>query len=235
MHLRFGARNEPKPAEGRPASPLRIRPPVPPSVRGQPEARAWLWDMKAKWHANLEACGAVCVARPDQSSIPACRALVLGAHLSPAVRAAGRENASEWPGAVRQIWKSSLRLGVCTPIAPQGLNGREVERVSACRFSPEGQQDRLAAGPMPALVLAQDEHHDPVPVVLVPPEPPAERTRDEISDTEREPVDMYVSGRAALLILPEAGPERRQVLIGPAPVLVQSRWLMCDQPEGANT
>ena len=118
---------------------LRIRPPVPPSVRGQPEARAWLWDMKAKWHANLEACGSVRVARPDQSSIPACRALVLVAHLSPAVRAAGRENAPEWPGAVRQIWKSSLRLGISTLIRLQDLNGREVECVSACRFSPEGQ------------------------------------------------------------------------------------------------
>src|SRR3954470_16897221 len=137
MHLRFGARNEPKPAEGRPASPLRIRPPVPLRVRGQPEARAWLWDIKANWHANLEACGAVRVAHPEQSRVPACRALVLVAHLSPAVRAAGGENAPEWPGAVRQIWKSSLRLGISTPIPLQELNGREVECGSACRFSPE--------------------------------------------------------------------------------------------------
>src|SRR4051794_35632383 len=106
--------------------------------------------MRANWHANLEACGAVRVARPDQSSIPACRALVLVAHLSPAVRAAGRENAAERPGAVRQVWKGSLSLGISTPIPLQDLNGREVECVSTPRFSPEGQQDRLAAGSIPA-------------------------------------------------------------------------------------
>ena len=87
---------------------------------------------------------------------------------------------------------------------------------------------------MPALALAQDQHHDPVPVVFVPLELPTERTRDEISDTEREPVNMHVSGRAALLILPEAGPERRQVLIGLAPVLLQGCRLMRNKPEGAN-
>src|SRR5215213_6162646 len=97
-----------------------------------------------------------------------------------------------------------------------------------------GQEDRLAAGSVPALVLAQDQHHDPVPVVLVPPELPAERTRDEFGDPEGEAVDMHVSGRPALLVLPEAGPERRQVLIGLAPIRVQSRWLMRDQPEGAD-
>src|SRR5215211_9246131 len=149
------------------------------------------------------------------------------------MRAAGGENASEWPGAIRQIWKSSLRLSVCIPIAFQGLNGREVKRVSARGFGLEGEQDHLAAGSVPALVLAQDQRHDPVPVVLVPPKLPAERTRDEISDTEREAVDMHVSGRAALLVLPDGGPERRQVLIGLAPIRVQSRWLMRDKPEGA--
>src|SRR4051794_133767 len=101
LHLRFGARNQPNAAEARPASPLRLRPPVPPSVHGQPEAGAGLWDVDPDWHANLEPCGAVCVARPDQSSGPACRALVLVAHLSPAIRAAGGENAPVWPGAVR--------------------------------------------------------------------------------------------------------------------------------------
>jgi hypothetical protein len=150
------------------------------------------------------------------------------------MRAAGGENASEWPGAIRQIWKSSLRLSVCIPIAFQGLNGREVKRVSARGFGLEGQEDHLAAGSVPALVLAQDERHDPVPVVLVPPELPAERTRDEISDIEGEPVDMHVSGGPTLLILPEAGPERRQVLIGLAPILLQSRRLMRNKPEGAN-
>src|SRR3954470_5588095 len=82
--------------------------------------------------------------------------------------------------------------------------------------------------------IARNRYHDPVPVVLVPPELPAERTRDEIRDTKGEPVDMHVSGRAALLILPEAGPERRQVLIGLAPILLQSRRLMRNKPEGAN-
>src|SRR4051794_27241525 len=101
-------------------------PPVPPSVHGQPEARAGLWDVDSDWHANLEACGAVGVARPGQSSVPACRALVLVAHLPSAIRAAGRENAAERPGAVRQLWKSSLRLGISSPISLQGLNGREV-------------------------------------------------------------------------------------------------------------
>jgi len=159
---------------------------------------------------------------------------VLAAHLSPAVRAAGRENAAERPGAVRQVRESSLRLGISAPIPFQGLNGREVERLSASRFSLEGQEDRLAAGSVPALVLAQDQHHDPVPVVLVPPELPAERTRDEIRYTEGTAVDMHVSGRPALLVLPEAGPERRQVLVGLEPIPVQSRWLMRDQPEGAD-
>jgi hypothetical protein len=110
----------------------------------------------------------------------------------------------------------------------------KVEQISARGFGREGQQDRLAAGSVPALVLAQDERYDPVPVVLVPPKLPAERTRDEISDTEREPVDMHVSGRAALLILPEVGPERRQVLIGLAPVLLQGCRLMRNKPEGPN-
>src|SRR4051795_11570613 len=114
----------------------------PPSVRGQSKASAWLWDIKANWHTNLEACGAVRVARPDQSRVPACRALVLVAHLPPAVRAAGRENAAERPGAVRQVRESSLRLGISAPIPFQGLNGREVERLSASRFSLEGQEDR---------------------------------------------------------------------------------------------
>src|SRR4051812_24199869 len=149
------------------------------------------------------------------------------------MRAAGGENASEWPGAVRQIWKSSLRLGISVPIPLHGLNGREVKRVSACRLNLESEQDRLAAGSVPALVLAQDERHDPVPVVLVPPELPAERTRDEIRDTEREPVNMHVSGGPTLLILPEAGPERRQVPIGLAPILLQGRRLMRNKPERA--
>src|SRR4051794_26736220 len=87
---------------------------------------------------------------------------------------------------------------------------------------------------MPALVLAQDQHHDPMPVVLVPPKLPAECPGDEIRDTEREPVNVHVSGRAALLIFPEAGPERRQVLIGPAPVLVQGCRLMRNKPEAPN-
>src|SRR3954454_6386441 len=87
---------------------------------------------------------------------------------------------------------------------------------------------------MPALVLAQDQHHDPMPVVLVPPKLQAECPGGEIRDTEREPVNVHVSGRAALLILPDGGSERRQVPIGLAPVLVQSRRLMCDQPERAN-
>ena len=39
----------------------------------------------------------------------------------------GRRDAAERPGAVGQIWKCSLRLGVCTPIPLQDLNGREVE------------------------------------------------------------------------------------------------------------
>src|SRR3954462_13171698 len=87
---------------------------------------------------------------------------------------------------------------------------------------------------MPALVLAQDQHHDPVPVVLVPPELPAECPGDEIRDTEREPVNLHVSGRAALLIFPEAGPERRQVPIGLAPELVQGCRLMRNKPEAPN-
>src|SRR4051794_2395967 len=87
---------------------------------------------------------------------------------------------------------------------------------------------------MPALVLAQDQHHDPVPVVLVPPKLPAECPGDEIRDTEREPVNLHVSGRAALLIFPEAGPERRQVPIGLAPELVQGCRLMRNKPEAPN-
>src|SRR3954471_23814624 len=87
---------------------------------------------------------------------------------------------------------------------------------------------------MPAPVLSQNPHPDPLPVVLVPPKPPAERTRDEIRDTEREPVNVNVSGRAALLILPEAGPERRQVPIGLAPELVQGCRLMRNKPEAPN-
>ena len=205
---------------------------MPLGVRRYAEPGALLCDVDAERHTNVLDRGVVSDSAGGEVS--RCPVLGLVAHLSPAMRAAGGENASEWPGAVRQIWKSSLRLSVCIPIPLQGLNGREVKRVSACRFSLEGQQDHLAAGSVPALVLAQDERHDPVPVVLVPPELPAERTRDEISDTEGEPVDMHVSGRAALLILPEAGPERRQVPIGLAPILLQSRRLMRNKPEGAN-
>ena len=201
---------------------------MPLSERGHAEPDLLLCDGDSEWNIH------VLVRRTASHNASCCPVLVLVAHLPPAIRAAGGENAPEWPGAVRQIWKSSLRLGISTPIPLQGLNGREVEQVSGCRFSPEGQQDHLAAGPVPALILAQDQHHDPVPVVLVPPELPAECTRDEISDTKREPVDMHVSGRAALLVLPDGRPERRQVPIGLAPILVQGRRLMRDQPEGAN-
>ena len=227
--FRWTVPNSPNTPQRSPGGPSRFRAPVPLGVRRTPSLTPCSAMLMP---SGTQMCWSVEPSLTAGGEVSRCPVLGLVAHLSPAMRAAGGENASEWPGAVRQIWKSSLRLGISTPIPLQGLNGREVKRVSARGFSLEGQQDHLAAGSVPALVLAQDERHDPVPVVLVPPELPAERTRDEISDTEREPVDMHVSGRAALLILPEAGPERRQVPIGLAPILVQSRRLMRDQARG---
>ena len=99
------------------------------SVRGYAEPDA-LCDVNAERDTNVLVRGAV------SHCASCCPVLVLVAHLSPAMRAAGGENAAERPGAVGQIWKCSLRLGVCTPIPLQDLNGREVEWVSASRFQP---------------------------------------------------------------------------------------------------
>jgi hypothetical protein len=88
---------------------------------------------------------------------------------------------------------------------------------------------------MPALILPENKRSDPMPPVFIPLELPGERTRDEIRHSECQPIDMHVSAWAALLILPSAGPECRQMLVGLAPVAMKRRRLVGYKPEGANT
>jgi len=114
------------------------------------------------------------------------------------------------------------------------LDHLDVERVSRWSFGLVGQQNLLPAGPVPALVLTENECHDSVPAVLVPLELTAERTKDEISHAEGKTVDVHVRCRPPFLILPDAGFEGRQMRVGLAPVVVQGRGLMSDKPEGAN-
>jgi len=96
-----------------------------------------------------------------------------------------------------------------------------------------GQQDLLAAGAVPALILAQNKRDDSMPAVLVPGELTVQGTRHEVSDTERQPVDMNVLSWAAVLIPPDARPEYRKIRVGLPPVALERRRLMSHKPEGA--
>jgi hypothetical protein len=84
------------------------------------------------------------------------------------------------------------------------------------------------------LILTEDERDDTVPVVLVPVELPAERAGHEVGHSKRQAIDMHVSAGAALLILPDAGLERWEMLVRLAPIALQSCGLMGDEPESAN-
>jgi hypothetical protein len=71
-----------------------------------------------------------------------------------------------------------------------------------------GQQNLLAAGAVPALILPEDERDDTVPVVLVPVELPAERAGHEVGHSEHQSIHMHVSTRPPLLVPPNTGLER---------------------------
>jgi hypothetical protein len=88
---------------------------------------------------------------------------------------------------------------------------------------------------VPALILPENKRGDPMPPVFIPLELPVERTRDEIRHSECQPINMHVRSRTAFLILPSAGPECRQMLVGLAPVAMKRRRLVGHKPEGANT
>ncbi len=166
---------------------------MPPSVRGQAEAGAWLWDVNANWHTNLEASGAVRVSGPDQSGTPIRPVLALVADRLPAMRTAGRQDPSKRPWAVREVRESRLSLSISFSIALHRLSRLDVERVSTWCFGLVGEQELLPACPVPALVLTKNERDNSVPAVFAPLELTAERTRDKVSDTEGKAVDVHVS------------------------------------------
>jgi hypothetical protein len=86
---------------------------------------------------------------------------------------------------------------------------------------------------MPALILAQDKRDHRVPAVLVPGEMTVQGTCHEVSDTERQPVDMNLCSWAAVLIPPGARLECRKMRVGLTPVALERRRLMSHKPEGA--
>jgi hypothetical protein len=126
----------------------------------------------------------------------------------------------------------SSGVGLC--IAFQPLNGLKANRLSTRSLGFVGERDLLAAGAVPALIFAQHKRDNSMAAVLVPFELTAQGTRDEVGYGQRQPIHVHVRAWAAVLILPDARLEGRQMLVRPSPVALQGRRLMSDKPEGAN-
>jgi hypothetical protein len=85
-------------------------------------------------------------------------------------------NSSVRPRAVGQRRESGLSSGVGLGIAFQRLNSINGYRFSACSLSFVYQQNLLAAGAMPALVLTENKRDHHMPAVPVPAELTAKGT-----------------------------------------------------------
>jgi hypothetical protein len=112
------------------------------------------------------------------------RLMTLVPNFPAAVRAARRENLSEWPWTVCEVRKGRLGLGIRFSITLHRLGRLNVKRRPPWRFGPVDEEDLLSACAMPTLIFTKNERDHSVSPIAIPVELPTESTRDKFRYAE---------------------------------------------------